>query len=479
MASPAVLVADLGSTSIKAAVIAADGSTLAETREADAVIVDDGARSEGEPEAWWRQFAAASAAAMAGAGNAPIGAIAITGLTRTQIFLDDAWRPTRPAITWRDTRAAEIAATLPGADDADAAARPTAFDPLARIAWVRMHEPAVFAATRVVLDPKDYLNLRLTGVAASDAVTLGRFDCPALGRSLAERCAALGLPASLFAMAREPGERIGLVRGGLAAPFDRLAGRPVIACGYDTWCNTLGAGANRARCGYVVSGTTEVAGLVVDRPRPAPGLISLPWGGGLHHLGGPSQSGLDTFAWFGGDVLAGDAFAQLRALDPAPPADDDPIFLPYLTGERVPLWRADVRGAFVGLGRRHDQAVLLQAVITGIAFANRQVFDLATAGDDAAMAELRITGGGAAFDAWGRIKADVLGRPVRCSAVAETGLLGAAIAALVGLGVFASFAAAQDRLARAGRQFAADPERHRTYSALYRRFLAAQRALLA
>lgn len=473
-----VLAADLGSTSIRAAVIDENGVTLARARRTDEAIVDDGARSEADPQLWWRQFVAASDEALRLAGDARIGAISVTGLTRTQVFLDAAHRPTRPAITWRDARAAGIAASLPGADDPDAASRPTAFDPLARIAWVRAHEPAAFASTRVVLDPKDYLGVLLTGVAATDTVTLGRFECAALGRSLAQRCAALGLSPTLFAPAREPGTVIGVVQPGLPPPFGRLAGVPVVACGYDTWCNTLGAGANRAGCGYIVSGTTDVTGLVVARARPAPGLISLPWGDGLHQLGGPSQTGLDTLAWFGEGFLAGDVFAALRDLAPATPFPDDPVFLPYLAGERVPLWRADARGAFVGLARRHGADALLRAVIAGIAYANRQIFEIATANDPAAMDEVRITGGGAAFDAWCQIKADVLGRPVRRSAAAETGLLGAAITGLVGLGVVSSFAAAQDRLAAAERGFAPDPARHRAYDALYARFIAAQRALL-
>ena len=86
-------------------------------------------------------------------------------LTRTQVLLDASGRALGRAILFRDRRAAAVARELDGA---------TAFDARARLAWIERHQPARFAKIATVVEPKDYLNLRLTGVIAADTVTRSR-----------------------------------------------------------------------------------------------------------------------------------------------------------------------------------------------------------------------------------------------------------------------------------------------------------------
>jgi xylulokinase len=458
-----ILVCDLGSTSIRVGVADRRGRIVALARRPQDAIVDDGARCEADPALWWDAFRDGAAEALQG-GTAD--AIALTAITRTQVFVDAAGQPVRPALAWRDARATSSEAF--GADDP--AARPGPFDPLTRIAWLRATEPTAVARTRYVLEPKDWLNQRLTGRAATDAVTLGRLDYPPLGRDLDRRLAALGLDRALFGEIVEPTASLGKVRSGLEPPFDRLAGAPVFAGGQDTWTATLGMGACTPGCAYIVSGTSEVTGLVLDAPRAAPGLLSLPWSAGLHHIGGPSQGGLDALAWLG--ETTGRSIADLIAA--AASAGDAPalLFHPYLQGERVPLWDSTIRGAFIGLDRRHGPGHLARAVIEGIACANRRILDAV-----GAPRQLRISGGGARFDLWCQTKADLLGCTVLRTDADEPGLLGCAIVALTGLGVFASIAEAQAALVGIDREFTPDPRRHALLDGLYQAFRAADRAV--
>lgn len=457
-----ILVCDLGSTSIRVGIADQRGRVTALARRPQNAIVDDGARSEADPTLWWDALCDGTAEALQGGGA---DAIALTAITRTQIFVDAAGRPTRPAIAWRDARA--TSRETPGSDDP--AARPGPFDPLTRIAWLRDHEKAAFAHTRYVLEPKDWLNLRLIGRAATDTVTLGRLDYPPLGRDLDRRLAALGLDRALFGECVEPTAQLGKVRRGLEPPFDRLAGIPVFAGGQDTWTATMGMGACTPGCAYIVSGTAEVTGLVLNAPRAVPGLLSLPWGAGLHHVGGPSQGGLDSLAWLA--EIAGASIDELivaaGSAGTAPPL----LFHPYLQGERVPLWDSTIRGAFIGLDRRHGRGHLARAVIDGIACANRRILEAVGIPQ-----QLRISGGGARFDLWCQTKADMLGVPVLRTDADEPGLLGCAIVALTGLGEFSSLAAAQ-ALVGIDREFTPDQRRRPMLDGLYRAFLAAEGAV--
>ncbi len=466
-----VLAVDLGGTGLRAALVGPEG-------DLGPIAVEPGVGDTGEvdPETWWAALESALAQLAQGADFGTAKAVAITGFTRTQVFLDAGGRPVRPAITWRDARAGALAAAE-GLDHPEGA-QLNAFHPVGRLMWLQAHEPEVLARVATVLEPKDFLNHRLTGRAVTDPVSSARLLAaarPHEGRSLIE---ALGLPMHLVPEALAPGEGIAAVRPDLPPPFDRLAGRPVVAVGNDTWAAVLGLGALRDGFGYNISGTTEVFGTVWDRPAAAPGLLSVDWGPGLHQLGGPSQNGGDTLVW--GLGLLGRSDPVGPALDAllAAPRDRQPLlFLPYLQGERTPHWNPDLRGAFLGLNRRHGAADAAVAILEGIAFLNRTVLERAEAALGRRVAEIRIGGGGAGNAAWRQIKADVCERPVVATACPEPGLLGCALAARSALGDFPTLAAAQAALARPAARHEPDPDRRERYRRLFALFGRAEEAL--
>jgi xylulokinase len=270
----------------------------------------------------------------------------------------------------------------------------------------------------------------------------------------------------------QPTDIAGAVRPGLAGAFGRLAGVPVIAMANDTWASVVGLGALRSGYAYDLSGTTEVLGIVSDQPARAQGLLTVGWGDGISQLGGPSQSGADTLVWL--LTLLGQAQADPTRIGPtleavlAEPRDEAPVlFLPYLLGERTPYWDPSLRGALIGLNRRHRAVDLAHAVMEGVGFLNRLVLERAEAAIGTAASEVRFGGGGAANALWCRIKADILGRPVIVTACEEQGLLGAAIAAWSALEDGPSLADAQDRLVRVAHRYEPDPERRQRYDRLF------------
>ncbi len=478
-----ILACDLGGTSFRAALVDDTGAVRAACAGAGPPAVDRGEASEIDAARWWSllldcagRLAEAEPSLFAG-----LRGVAICGITRTQVFVDSGGEAVRPAMTWKDTRADAIATRLRTALGTHPEARHmNAFHPLARLAWLKQQEPAGFEAVAHVLEPKDWLNLRLTGRPATDPVSMARLLACREPSGGIDALSAAGVAGSLIPPVIEAQERVGTIRPGLPAPFDRLAGVPVFGCSNDTWSAVLGLGALRSGIAYNISGTTEVLGVVDADRAEAEGLLTVDWRG-LWQLGGPSQNGADTAAWFaalvGGSAGSRDTGAAMAEILAGPRCAEPLLFLPYLQGERVPYWDPSLRGAFVGLGRRHGATDLAYAVLEGVAFQNRIVLERAEAALGRPARELRLGGGAAANPVWCQIKADVCGIPVTVGASPEPGVLGAALVAWTGLGRFASLDEAQTALVAVSRRYEPDARRRASYDRLFALYRKAEAAL--
>lgn len=459
-ANSVVFCCDLGGSSLRAGLVREDGTIGVMASAPFAIATDAYGRSEADPSAWWEGLlsAARTVAEADPAGFGSIAAVAICGMTRTQVLVDVNGQPVRPAITFLDVRAREVAAEIArdsGIDDIDA------FHPLARLAHVSRHEPEVFARAAHLLEPKDYLALRLSGVAASDPISLARLarlDVRAV--PIVARCLKL-LPA-LF----QPGEAFVSVQPELPAPFDRLAGTPLVMASNDTWTAVAGLGAMRHGFAYNISGTSEVLGMIGSSAVSAHGLLTVDWDNELFQLGGPSQTGADALSWLQA-ILGPQAAELLAGLDGTLSHPQPLLFLPFLQGERVPYWNADLRAAFVGLDRNHRPQDLARAVLEGIAFANRDVLTRAEEALGFHAKEIRFGGGGSRNAAWCQIKADVCQRPIVTTSADEPGLIGCAAVAYTALGRHVSLAVAQEHLVRPGRTFLPRDSQRMRYDRLF------------
>jgi xylulokinase len=454
-----LLCSDLGGSSLRVGLIGLDGAIRAMTSVPLAIEHGADGRAEVDPEVWWDGLLNATRAVAQADAIAfrAIAGVAICGMTRTQVLVDANGAPVRPAITFRDTRSADVASDIaretgvPGID---------AFHPVARLAYVARHEPDRFARAAHVLDPKDYLALRLSGIAASDPISLARL-VELNGRTAPIVATCLKLLPTLM----QPGARLGAVQAGLPEPFKGLAGTPVFMTSNDTWTAVVGLGAMQAGCAYNVSGTSEVLGVIGTQAASAEGMMTVDWGDGLFQLGGPSQTGADVFGWL--QMMLGPQAAELAAaVGDAPPHPRPLVFLPFLQGERVPHWNPDLRAAFIGLDRSHQPRDLVRAVLEGVALANRDVLTRAEQALGMVATEIRIGGGGARNAGWCQIKADICQRRI-VAGCDEPGLLGCAAVALTGLGRYPSLAAAQQHLARPGKTYLPRQQHRLRYDALF------------
>lgn len=449
-----VLCADVGTGSLRVGAITANGTVVATGAASIRASAPEPGWSAIDPEVWWRALARVVGRTL---DQLPRGSrvqgVCLSGLTRAQVMLDRAGRPLAPALLFRDQRAvddaAEVARYFPTANPAEAI---TAFHPLARIAWFARGQPALFDRIGAVLEPKDFLNFRLTGISAADSVTYSRFDHLNVAQrplpDWLERCVGLLAPRRIA-----PWQILGQVTS-RQAPFGRLAGVPVFAGAMDAWATAIGAGAIRAGQGYDIAGTSEVAGLITRARVRVPGLVSLIWGEDVHQIGGPTQAGADCALWCHQTFrVRGTLAAALERAGKLLPDENRPLFLPYLAGERTPIWRPDVRGAFEGLSRGHDADDFLWSVLEGVAMAMRDILASAVEGSKVSLSEVRGAGGGARSSAWCQIKADVMSVPMVRTTHRETGVIGAAIAAAVGLGWHPTLATAADGMCPIERVF--------------------------
>lgn len=483
-----VLAVDIGGSGLRCALIDEQGHMVARHAATVPIAQSEPGVCEADPELWWRAFLSCvvAIAQEAPTGLSHVAAIAIAGVTRTQVLIDRRGRLVRPAILWGDSRAD---ADLPALLDRCPAGHPeraalNAYHPLARLWWLKQHEPEVLGRVAHVLEPKDYLNLRLTGVIASDAISQARLTAAAHAGEAGSLLHAIGLSQDLLPPLHTPPTVMGTVAAGHQRPIADLRGVPLIALAHDSWASVVGLGAMRPGIGYNLSGTTEVLGVLSATAATADGLVTIDWGGGLFQIGGPSLAGGDTVQWLL-ELLGvhsadpNSIGAALEAIMSAPRSAEPLLFLPYLQGERVPYWAPNLRGAWIGLSRQHRQVDLAWSVLESVAFLNRLVLERAEAAMGQAITEMRFGGGGAANPLWCQIKADVLKRPVVIPVGDEHGLIGAAIAAWTALGRFTDLESAQSRLVRIGRRYSPTPNNGEVYDRHYATFTEASQWLCA
>jgi xylulokinase len=408
--------------------------------------------SEQDPEQWWTATARSVKAALAsaGAGPADVVAVGLTGQMHGLVLLDDAHRVLRPAILWNDQRTGaqcdEIRRLMGGRQ---ALVRATGNDALTgftapKILWVREHEPQVYARAALVLLPKDYVRLRLTGVAAMDKAdgsgTL-LFDLARRDWSQ-EVLTKLDIPARWLPPTHEGPATTGAVTAAAAAETGLREGTPVIAGGGDQAAGAVGVGAVRPGVVALTLGTSGVIFATTDGPLIEPeGRLhafchAVP---GKWHLMAVTLSAAGSLEWFRGALSPADSFDTLvTEAESVPSGSEGLVFLPYLSGERTPYPDPLARGAFVGLTLRHGRGHLTRSVLEGVAYSMRDCFALLRESGLGRIEEVRIAGGGAKSRLWRRIVASALDVELVMVNSHEGAAYGAALLAAVGAGAFAS-----------------------------------------
>ncbi len=479
---------DLGTSSVKAVLFTAGGRPVSVARRTYRLLTPHAGWAEQLPADWWAATCAAVHEVLAPADAGAVAAIGLSGQAPGQVMVDSGGAALGPALIWQDRRAGAEAAWLAERVSPAQARAWTGLEnladsalPPARLRWLATHRTADWTQCAAVLQPKDYLHLRLTGEVATDVHSgFGLLD-PATRRYHPALLSLLEMDPSRLPPALEPTATVGRVTPQAADETGLAPGTPVIVGTIDAWCEIMGSGVSAAGQAVDVAGTSEVVALIGEARAAVEGIFDSPLIGDLRWLGGPTQAGGSALAWLARGFYPdtdGGTLERLEAEAAAiPPGAEGLLFLPYLAGERTPVWDDRARGAFVGLTFHHNRAHCARAVYEGIALAVRHVLELCERAAAADAVELRVCGGGSRSALWNRIKADAVGRPVLQLEVAEAACLGAAMLAALGARLYPDHHSAAAGMVRLANAIAPNPAIRPLYDELFGAYLGLYPAL--
>ncbi len=450
---------DLGTSACKVSVFDHDGNDVASASGAYHVIHKRPGWAEQDPEEWFQGVCAALHKIWGSGKVSPdeISAIGIDGLSWTSVLIGKDGNSFANTPIWMDTRATDICKAVSGtelaADAFDVSGNPfQASYTTPKVMWLKENRPDLFERTESILQSNGYIAYRLTGELTTDICNAYGWHCFDMrnGRwdmAMADR---FGIPERMFPKLYACDEVIGAVTKTAAATTGLIPGTPVVAGGLDAACGTLGAG-------VIENGQTQEQGgqaggmsVCLDTYAADPNLIlSFHVVPGKWLLQGGTTGGGGVMRWFEKEFGAYErsmeeatgksSLIALNEIAQAVPAGcEGLVFLPYMSGERTPIWNPAAKGVFYGLDFSKTKGHMVRACMEGTAFALRH--NLETAENAGAPSQvLKAMGGSANSLLWTQIKSDVTGKPVEVVASDTATTLGAAILAGVGTGYYKSY----------------------------------------
>lgn len=468
MAEDLFLVIDVGTGSVRAALIDLQGKIMTVASREHEQIVQRFGWSEQRPLDWWQGVVAAVREVVGHIPNAAsrIAMVAACGQMHGTVLVDDDANLVREtAPLWNDKRTVDHvmafeAAFAPDCYLADSANPPTPAWPGFKLQWLRDNDPAAYGRTTAVLMPKDYINLRLTGEIAMDRTDGGASFLmdPRTREWSPAMVDRLGLDRRKLAPLRDPLDILGEITAQAARETGLRQGTPVLVGAADYPAALLGSGVCRPGVGSEVMGTSAIVTAIADQPLLHSsvcnvGTVDGRWGAFML-----LESGGDAMRW------ARRAFHErqfsyediVAKAAEAPAGSERLFFMPYLTGERLGDHR-NARGQYFGIGAAHGLAHMHRAVLEGVAFGVKRHINILDRISGAPLERVIASGGGAKTALWMKIKASVYNIPILVPREPECGLIGCAIMAATASGRFSTVEAGADAYVSYGDEIAPDP----------------------
>ena len=419
---------DLGTQSVKVAAVDESGAVVAAATRSYPVTSPEPGWAESDPMGSWHTAVVDAVDEVSAHISERPAAIGLSGQMHGVVLCDDDGRPLRPAITWADGRSADqarrIAADLGPRELArlGSAAFPGFAGPT--LAWVADNEPDVLARARWALQPKDWLRLMLTGQVATDpSDASGTLLYDIVDGTWSEAALrACSVRPDLLAPIRSSADVAGEVRSG------PLAGVPIATGGADAACGIRGLGLETGH-GAIALGTGAQISSMLTEPRPDETLRTHTFaatgdvGQGWYRLGAVQSGGLAlerALAWLGADT----AEAQ-RALA-AGIQRNDPLFWPFVAGERSPYLDPSLRAGWEGLSLATSREAMLRSVMEGMAYAVAAAYDAVVESGAAPAEPITLLGGGSRDPAYVHVLATALKARLRPAEVGDATVVGAA-----------------------------------------------------
>ena len=445
-----ILTIDLGTSGPKVGIFDSKGRTQSIAVEETQLIVGDGGLAEQSPADWWQAICKASAKALKSfpLGAEKISAIGVTTLWSGTVAVDKDHNPLGNCLMWMDTRGAryirEITGGFPSIEGygvlqlmewvniTGGIPSLSGKDPIAHILYLKNERPDIYRDAWKFLEPKDYINLVLTGRAAAgfdsiaahwlcDTRNIDKIDYHSglLSRSGITREKLPDLCLST--------EILGELKAKPASDLGLPAGIPVVCGTPDIHSACIGSGAVRDYEGHLYIGTsswisahvpfrkTDVMHKIATLPSAIPGRYFI---ANEQETSGESLRFLINNIFFADDefktVKPNNIYELCNQIaSRVPPGSQGLIFTPWLFGERTPVENATIRGGFHNLSLHHTRADMIRSVFEGVAFNLRWLLKYVEEFQGRPFQYLNFIGGGARSELWCQILADVLQRPIR------------------------------------------------------------------
>ena len=450
-----LLAYDLGTSALKSTLIHESGKVTASVSYAYPTRTADNGTAEQDPESWWQGVCETSRRLLAEYPQEmkQVAAVGTSGQMLGCLPLDRHGDPLHPAMIHSDRRSVREYEQISQIIGKNRLYRLTGnvLDPrssLCKVLWLKANLPQVYAETEVFVQAKDFIVGRLTGHFAttdhSDASHAQWIDITKKDY-LVDVFSSLAIDTRKFPRLHRGTDIVGHISASAALATGLRQGVPVAAGGGDGACANLAAGLVSANDIYCSLGTTawlafNSAQPLIDQQERVFNILSLD--GDTCGVFGTIQNAGKAVAW----AVSAFMFDDPQQLDQAAAAvsagSEGLVFLPYLDGERSPIFDPDARGLFFGLSGRHQRGHFARAVLEGTAFALKSIFDVFTA--QTRLTDMRLIGGGARSDLWRQILADILAVNLWSLNIpsADATSIGAALAAGVGIGLYADLPAA-------------------------------------
>lgn len=440
---------DIGTSACKAAVFTPEGILRGSASADYRVSYPRPGWAEQDPRDWWNGACVATIAALQNAGisGAEIAAVGVDGVSWSAIPVDVNGRELGTTPLWMDTRAADLCRRLLREKVEEKrlfqcscnSLRP-GFS-LPKILFLKEYQPDLYAKTRYFLQCNSYIVMKLTGVMSMDRSQAYGFACwnPRNSTFDEQLCQEMGFDSESVPPLYECTQVVGTVTAAAAAETGLQRGTPVVAGGLDAACATLGAGVvypgQTQEQGGQAGGMSICLETVQGDPRLIFGCHVVP---DRYLLQGGTVGGGGVMRWLSQEIFPELSLMEMdRLAEETPPGAEGLLFLPYLAGERSPLWNEQAQGTFFGFSYQKDRRHLIRAAMEGVCLSLRH--NLAVAEEAGVFAgTLRATGGAARSAFWTQLKADITGHTVEVAAAEDATAKGAALLAGMGIGLYHS-----------------------------------------
>lgn len=488
---------DIGTSACKIAVFEKNGTVIAAGSGDYPVYYPQPGWAEQNPDEWWTAVCETIKTLLQKnhIDAQEIAGVGIDGQSWSAIPIDQEGNVLANTPIWMDTRAQDICDRINReiGEENIFALTGNSLQPsytTAKILWYKENLPQMYEKIDKILQSNAFIAYRLTGTLSHDMSQGYGVHCFDMKNGCwnDEMCEKMGIPISFLPELVPSHQVVGTVTAKAAEKTGLAEGTPVVAGGLDAACGTLGAGVIHVGETQEQGGQAGGMSICIEEyaadPRLILGAHVVP---GQWLLQGGTVGGGGVMRWFEkefagyereiADRVGKSSLDQLNEIaQETPPGSDGVVFLPYMAGERSPIWDPNAKGVYYGLDFNKTKGHMVRAAMEGVAFSLKHNLDIAE-DTGAKVEELRAMGGSANSLLWTQIKSDITGKPIVVPSSDTATTLGAVILAGVGVGVYKDFEEAVHMTVKLTRRHEPDMEKHRLYQKNYETYLELYKSL--